>query len=675
MMTEDEQEELKIANYKLQRDLNNDKATIVHLEGGMEKLQKENDELKEEKTTYHWTLHASQQRQAEQERELNERGRQIDSYGAKNLALEEDKKKAEKETGEWMVKFDKEEKKLESLRIQWIKFEKDAKGLNLLNTELQKEKEAAEEEKTRLQQRIDDLEHVELELEQEKRRTELLNTQIAKQRTEMPRFDLNPQAYRTNTIPSAKNPDGSPKKEKVKESKTKTLELELEEDGNPPSVRDSSSSSSSDDETDDDEDEDGKSGTGPTVTVTKTVRVIRKVPVWLPWNVRLLVTYAFLTWVDAFGYISIWTREAFNRVARPFRRRFTVTSGSPAPSPPHSPTGTGGGGGGGDGPPPRDEEVTSPVDESGKSSSTSDGKREEKENSDKPPTPEPEGNGPVSPLSPPVTKSPTSSRPTSKSSIKSVDSAEVNFNQFQAPSNDAFGTGNGTDSWIDGNPFNNDGAGSGIHMYMATVGGRNSPIAPPAPSSGEFEGLDPELSKLIPPAPPQGTGEKIRIASDTPGPLPPRPDHVFHTRTPLTLSPEEVERLYPPGPSDSEVVETINVNDPRAASEPSIWTRLTDPDIASLPSVWTTFSNLLIQLLFLWFCWNMWIVNSEKQKWVEANDIARGFFDDLYHARDQYGRGFTARLLEEDWAWKVERFGAYVGGLLGFERKAYPMPG
>jgi hypothetical protein len=525
----------------------------------------------------------------------------------------------------------------------------DSRELIKMKNEIEAERDVANKQVDALKQSVDALEHAERELEQEKRVTKDLRAQIIQAREEMPRFDLDPQAYRTIT----KDPDVKPKMEKG--TGPRNLEKELEFEEKPSRGEEESSSSSSDDEDDRKPD--------PTRFIAKVVRIFRLVRYddFLP--IPLI-----LAWVNGLIICIGWICEAYHRVAPLVRRLLRLpSSGSPRPpSPPHSPTGSGDGG---DGPP------TPPRDDSGKSTPKGDGKDPasiEEQFGFRPP-----GSEGSDPKTPPG----SDPRPPSRSDSGSSANSGGWVSEFQQPPKD----GDGLDT-------------SSIYSAMASVGGGGKGKGRQDPDKdGSQDGGDgrvtpprPDLSKFLDPIRPRkDRREKFEIASQDggdeagDGAMTPRPESVVHTHgappgvsTFRILTAEEAKRLYPEGEGEEEGgVDNIIYNTPNFPVEQSIWERIANPDPRNRPDAVKTFTNIFLQLIFFFCCYMMWVIWQERQNWVEANNVARSFFDDLFQHRNQYRRGITAKIFTENWASGFERIFLWIAELFGAELRAYPIPG
>jgi len=143
------------------------------------------------------------------------------------------------------------------------------------------------------------------------------------------------------------------------------------------------------------------------------------------------------------------------------------------------------------------------------------------------------------------------------------------------------------------------------------------------------------------------------------------------------LTPEEVEKLYPLGEGEEEGIENIEFNDPSTVPvEQNIWEGIKHPDPHNRPDALKTCINILLQLIFFWWCYMLYAMWQERQNWTDANNITQSFFDDLFQNRNHYGRdGIVTSLLGEEWASGFDRLFVSFAKLIGDDMEAYAIPG
>lgn len=187
--------------------------------------------------------------------------------------------------------------------------EVDVAGLRQQANEYKGEIDASTKEVDDLKEQLLKFKGIEAELEEQKEIVASLRQQREIQRTEGPRFDLNPLAYRQS----------EPKERPAQYRKTSNLQIELE---NPAKYQvDSSFDSSDSDETQ--------------VVKTRTVRIIKEVPV--PMYQHSLFRCLYYTVLNFLHLGFLWACDVFHRVDPIVRRTFGLppSTSPPLPRLPH----------------------------------------------------------------------------------------------------------------------------------------------------------------------------------------------------------------------------------------------------------------------------------------------------------------------------------------------------
>jgi len=251
-------------------------------------------------------------------------------------------------------------------------YETDIPGLRAQMAENERAREAQVALNAQYVARIAELEKETAELASQKIITTVLTQQIEQQRTEMGRFPLDPQAFRTTT----KDENGNPKpqanplgnlEEELQEKTTSEEESSDSEDESdekgeiitilrkqidqlrmemgrfnldPQAHRTTSKEpqEKSEEESSESEHDTPPAPPGP----SRIIRIIERIPTYYPYHVsdHSLPYCSFMTFVNTWVLINLWCREIWSRVGPTARKLFRIGlpgSQSPPQSPPHSP--------------------------------------------------------------------------------------------------------------------------------------------------------------------------------------------------------------------------------------------------------------------------------------------------------------------------------------------------
>jgi hypothetical protein len=608
-------------------------------------------------------------------------------------------------------KLRKAQEKIVGLDKEVKDFYQDIPGIRAEVAAAERERDAALATIAQRDARIADLEGAEAELDTQRTVTTVLTEQIKQQRTEMSRFDLDPQAFRTTDKDEngVMKPQGRPQG---------NLEDELQE-----------KTTSEEDFSESEEETPVRPPTTPPVPVpppppgpSRIIRIIERIPTYYAYHKsdHSLPYCSFITFVNAWVLINLWCREAWSRVGPTARKLFRIGvpgSQSPPPPPGGPPGGNGGNGSGNPAPPPAGNGGPAgnglgnapPPPPPGNSGGSGSGGNGASGSGNQPPPPNNNGNGGSSPAA-------NEARPSERHSSEASNSGSMNSDiaaDFQAGAqnqqagnlasrsptvlnSDEVMSFEGAPSstrpgnWTqEGSPQSNQ--MPHMNVNSAEGGSRHSDdgtAGPGTPRSGSsFSGLlDPV------PAPPEDGRERLEPGSapqrsNTGGsghsqsPPPAGNDALAAPGSTVTcLTAEQVEARFPlpdgaSGPVDNYIINGPPVPPPAPPSPPDFWQLVTNPYPSQRPDVGCTLRDLLLNILFIYACYMMWVIYLERQNWKEANNIARAFFDDLYQYRCHYGRGVLVKYVPEEVARGFDWFLLYVGRMFGRDFKTYPMPG